>query len=100
MKGFSLAESIEENNVFGATSSDQPAAGLEANKVVNDGDGELETKVLVDSKQDDVKVVKVVVWPMSKVVTSQTCWKRLNEKYIKKKKDGGCNSKKITGFQN
>ncbi|GJY52106.1 retrovirus-related pol polyprotein from transposon TNT 1-94 [Tanacetum coccineum] len=63
------------------------AAGLEANKVVNDGDGEvkvlnwvqqaidvestsdndaqdqtseLETKMLVDGKQDDAKVVKVV----------------------------------------
>ncbi|GKA98365.1 hypothetical protein Tco_0826302 [Tanacetum coccineum] len=86
-KGFSLAKSIEENNVFDATSSDQPAAGLEANKVVNGGDGEvkvlnwvqeaidvestfdnnsrdqaseLETKVLVDGKQDDAKVVKVV----------------------------------------
>ncbi|GKD03550.1 hypothetical protein Tco_1178524, partial [Tanacetum coccineum] len=31
-------------------------AGLEANKVVNDGDGE----VLVDGKQDEAKVVKVV----------------------------------------
>nr|GEW91353.1 AIG1-like protein [Tanacetum cinerariifolium] len=39
-KGFSLAESIEENNAFDASSSDQPATGLEANKVVNDGDGE------------------------------------------------------------
>ncbi|GKB09905.1 hypothetical protein Tco_0843828 [Tanacetum coccineum] len=38
-KEFSLAESIEENNVFDATSSDQLAAGLEANKVVNDDDG-------------------------------------------------------------
>ncbi|GKE36327.1 hypothetical protein Tco_1459732, partial [Tanacetum coccineum] len=63
-------------------------AGLEANKVVNDGDGkvkvlnwvqqtinvestsdndtrdqasELETKVLVDGKQDEAKVVRVVV---------------------------------------
>nr|GEX25108.1 transposase (putative), gypsy type [Tanacetum cinerariifolium] len=95
-KGFSLAESIEENNAFDASSSDQPATGLEANKVVNDGDGEvkvlnwvqqaidvestsdndtrdqvseLETKVLVDGKQDDAKVV---VWPMSKTMTSQT----------------------------
>ncbi|GJW49803.1 hypothetical protein Tco_0091154 [Tanacetum coccineum] len=55
----SLAESIDENNAFDATSSDQPAAGLEVNKVVNDGDGELETKVLVDGKQDDAKVVGV-----------------------------------------
>ncbi|GKE83891.1 hypothetical protein Tco_1557633, partial [Tanacetum coccineum] len=31
-------------------------AGLEANKVVNDGDSE----VLVDGKQDEAKVVKVV----------------------------------------
>nr|GEW91354.1 AIG1-like protein [Tanacetum cinerariifolium] len=95
-KGFSLAESIEENNAFDASSSDQSATGLEANKVVNDGDGEvkvlnwvqqaidvesttdndardqvseLETKVLVDGKQDDAKVV---VWPMSKTMTSQT----------------------------
>ncbi|GJW46762.1 hypothetical protein Tco_0078408 [Tanacetum coccineum] len=59
-KGFSLAKSIEDTNVFDATSSDQPAARLEANKLVNDGDGELEMKVLVDSKQDDAKVVKVV----------------------------------------
>ncbi|GJY26320.1 hypothetical protein Tco_0401046 [Tanacetum coccineum] len=28
------------NNVFDATSSDQPATGLEANKIVNDGDDE------------------------------------------------------------
>ena len=40
-KGFSLAESIEENNAFDATSSDQLVAWLEANKVVNDGDGEV-----------------------------------------------------------
>ncbi|GKA18139.1 hypothetical protein Tco_0697976 [Tanacetum coccineum] len=86
-KWFSVVESIEENNAFDATSSDQPTAGLKANKVVNDGDGEvkvlnwgqqaidvestsdndardqaskLETKVLVDGKQDDAKVVKVV----------------------------------------
>ncbi|GJS09344.1 zinc finger, CCHC-type containing protein [Tanacetum coccineum] len=86
-KGFSLAKSIDENNVFDATSSDKPAAVLKANKVVNDGDGEvkvfnwvqqtidvestfdndsrdqaseLEMKVLVDGKQDDAKVVKVV----------------------------------------
>ncbi|GKE44748.1 hypothetical protein Tco_1472032, partial [Tanacetum coccineum] len=83
-KGFSLAKSIEENNAFDATSSDQPAAGLKANNVVIDGDdevkvlnwvhqaidventsdndardqaSELETKVLVDGKQDDAKVV-------------------------------------------
>ncbi|GJS25908.1 hypothetical protein Tco_0486528 [Tanacetum coccineum] len=56
------------------------SAGLEANKVVNDGDdsessdvestydndardqvSELEMKVLVDGKQDEAKVVKVVV---------------------------------------
>nr|GEW60252.1 AIG1-like protein [Tanacetum cinerariifolium] len=54
-KGFSLAESIEENNAFDATLSDQPTAGLEANKVVNNDDGE----VLVDGKQDDAKVVGV-----------------------------------------
>ncbi|GKB98283.1 hypothetical protein Tco_0984420, partial [Tanacetum coccineum] len=40
-KGFSLAKSIEENNAFDATSSYQPAARLEVNKVVNDGDGEV-----------------------------------------------------------
>nr|GEZ90771.1 AIG1-like protein [Tanacetum cinerariifolium]GFC03782.1 AIG1-like protein [Tanacetum cinerariifolium] len=78
------------------------SAGLQANKVVNDGDGEvimlnwvqqaidvestsdndardqaseMEMKVLVDGKQDEAKVVKVVVWLISKSVTSQTCWK-------------------------
>ncbi|GJW17123.1 hypothetical protein Tco_0024559 [Tanacetum coccineum] len=40
-KGFSLAENIEKNNSFDATSSDQPAVGSKANKVVNDGDGEV-----------------------------------------------------------
>ncbi|GKA43013.1 hypothetical protein Tco_0735673 [Tanacetum coccineum] len=40
-KGFSLAESIKKNNTFDATSSDQSTAGLEANKVVNDADGEV-----------------------------------------------------------
>ncbi|GKA12185.1 hypothetical protein Tco_0691731 [Tanacetum coccineum] len=55
--------------------SNQLAAGLEANKVVNDGEEELETKVLVDGKQDDIKLVKVVVWPMSKTLTSQMCCK-------------------------
>ncbi|GJX74558.1 AIG1-like protein [Tanacetum coccineum] len=75
---FSLAQIIE------ACFNDQAApvactsAGLEANKVVNDGDdsessgpvtptsdskssGELEMKVLVDGKQDEAKVVKVMV---------------------------------------
>ncbi|GKE01976.1 hypothetical protein Tco_1389959 [Tanacetum coccineum] len=87
-KGFSTTECIEENNAFHATSSDQPVAGLKASKVVNDGDVEvkvlnwvqqaidvestsdnyardqaskLETTVLVDGKEDDAKVVKVVV---------------------------------------
>ncbi|GKD79950.1 hypothetical protein Tco_1342571 [Tanacetum coccineum] len=60
-KGFSLAKSIEENNVFGATSSDQPAAGWKTKtKWLIDQASELETKVLVDGKQDDAKVVKVV----------------------------------------
>nr|GEW86904.1 ammonium transporter 3 member 1-like [Tanacetum cinerariifolium] len=40
-KGFSIAENIEKNNVFNATSSDQPAAGSKANKVVNDDDDEV-----------------------------------------------------------
>ncbi|GJU98164.1 hypothetical protein Tco_1327435, partial [Tanacetum coccineum] len=40
-KWFSVSESIKENNAFDATSSDQPAVGLKANKVVNDGDGEV-----------------------------------------------------------
>ncbi|GJU22309.1 hypothetical protein Tco_1155651 [Tanacetum coccineum] len=53
-KGFSVAESIEENNAFDVTSSDQPAAGLEANKVVNDGDDEWMVN------KDDANVVKVV----------------------------------------
>ncbi|GKC44179.1 hypothetical protein Tco_1061901 [Tanacetum coccineum] len=48
-KGFSLAECIEENNVFDATLSDHSTAGLEANKVVNDDDGEV--KVLNWVKQ-------------------------------------------------
>ncbi|PWA51619.1 AIG1-like protein [Artemisia annua] len=87
MKGFSLAENIEKNNAFDAISSDQSATRLEVNEVVNDGDGEikvlnlvqrvidvestsdndaqdqaneLETKVLVDGKQDDAKAVGVV----------------------------------------
>ncbi|GJW88423.1 hypothetical protein Tco_0163763 [Tanacetum coccineum] len=59
-KGSSVAESIKENNAFDATPSDHSAARLIANKVVNDGDGELETKVLVDDTQDEAKVVKVV----------------------------------------
>ncbi|GJS12854.1 hypothetical protein Tco_0407326 [Tanacetum coccineum] len=36
---------------------------------------EVEIKVLVDGKQDDAKVVKVVVWLLSKTMTSQMCWK-------------------------
>nr|GEV03387.1 hypothetical protein [Tanacetum cinerariifolium] len=36
---------------------------------------EVEMKVLVDGKQDDTKVVNVVVWPLSKTMTSQMCWK-------------------------
>ncbi|GJW03799.1 hypothetical protein Tco_1562655 [Tanacetum coccineum] len=58
-KGFSLEESIKKNNTFDATSSDQSTTGLEANKVVNDADGELETKVVVDGIQDDAKVMGV-----------------------------------------
>ncbi|GKE69149.1 hypothetical protein Tco_1527221, partial [Tanacetum coccineum] len=60
-KGFSTTECIEEKIAFHATSSDQPVAGLEASKVVNDGDVELETTVLVDGKEDDAKVVAKVV---------------------------------------
>nr|GEU86218.1 AIG1-like protein [Tanacetum cinerariifolium] len=84
-KGFSTSKSIKENNAFHATLSDQSTAGLEASKVVNDGDVEvkvlnwmqqaidvestsdaqhqaskLETMVLVDGKEDDTKIVKVV----------------------------------------
>ncbi|GJR50251.1 hypothetical protein Tco_1400772 [Tanacetum coccineum] len=69
-------------------------AGLEANKVINDGDGELETKVLVDGKQDDVKVVKVVGVADEQNSDEQNVLEgngvigvgRLNDKYIKKKK--------------
>nr|GEV80607.1 retrotransposon-related protein [Tanacetum cinerariifolium] len=50
-----LLRSIKKNNVFDATSSDQSTAGLEANKVVNDGNSE----VLVDGIQDDAKVMDV-----------------------------------------
>nr|GEV75769.1 AIG1-like protein [Tanacetum cinerariifolium] len=129
-KRFSLAESIEENNAFDATSSDQSAAGLEANKVVDDDQAsELETKLLVDGKQDAVKVVGVAdeqnndepnalegngvigvgVNENNKGVDKEVKYsvytlhvlipflKRLNDKYIKKKKNRGCNSKKIMG---
>nr|GEU82507.1 ribonuclease H-like domain-containing protein [Tanacetum cinerariifolium] len=63
-KRFSLAESIEKNNAYDATLSDQPTVGLKANNVVNDNDARnqdsaLETKVLVDGKQDDAKEVGV-----------------------------------------
>nr|GEV33174.1 translocase of chloroplast 120, chloroplastic-like [Tanacetum cinerariifolium] len=84
-KLLNVSDVIEENNAFDATSSDQPT-GLEADEVVNDGDGEVEglnlvkqaidventsdnnardqaseveTKVLVDGKQDDAEVVGV-----------------------------------------
>ncbi|GKD48901.1 hypothetical protein Tco_1277877, partial [Tanacetum coccineum] len=85
-KVLNVSNVIEENNAFDATSGDQPTE-LEANEVVNDGDGEvevlnlvrqaidaestsdneardqsgeLETKVLVDGKQDGAEVVGVV----------------------------------------
>ncbi|GJU39468.1 hypothetical protein Tco_1192425 [Tanacetum coccineum] len=85
-KVLNVSDVIEENNAFDATSGDQ-LTELEANEVVNDGDGEvevlnlvrqaidaestsdneardqsgeLETKVLVDGKQDGAEVVGVV----------------------------------------
>ncbi|GJU90377.1 AIG1-like protein [Tanacetum coccineum] len=67
------------------------SAGLEANKVINDGDGELETKVLVDGKQDEAKVVGVVDEQNSDESNVLECngvigVGRLNDKHIKKKK--------------
>lgn len=67
-KGFSLAQSIKENNAFDVTSSDQSAAGLETNKLVNDGDGEV--KVLnwvqqvidVESTSDNDARGQLVSW--------------------------------------
>ncbi|GKB83625.1 hypothetical protein Tco_0950520, partial [Tanacetum coccineum] len=99
---FLLARSTEARLDDQAAPVAGMSVGLKANKVVNDDDGEvkvinwvqqvidvestsyndardqaseLETKVLVDGKQDAAKVVKVVVWPMRKTVTSQMCWK-------------------------
>ncbi|GKE25536.1 retrotransposon-related protein, partial [Tanacetum coccineum] len=75
---FSLARIIEARFDDQAALVAGTLAGLEANKVVNDGDdsessgpviptsdsessGKVEMKVLVDGKQDEAKVVKVVV---------------------------------------
>ncbi|GJZ47945.1 hypothetical protein Tco_0601777 [Tanacetum coccineum] len=52
---------------------------------------ELEMKVLVDGKQDEAKVVKVVV-----VAVEQN----IDEPDVEEEKDGGCNSKKNMGSRN
>nr|GEZ25474.1 protein kinase, catalytic domain-containing protein [Tanacetum cinerariifolium] len=75
-KGFSLEEIIEEKNAFNLL---QVVTRWLDWKLTS----ELERKGLVDGNQDDAKVV---VWLMSKTVTSQTCWKGLNDKYLKMKK--------------
>nr|GEU76288.1 hypothetical protein [Tanacetum cinerariifolium] len=62
---FSLVQTIDACFDDQATPVAGTSAGLEANKVVNDGDdsesssSELETRVLVDGKQDEAKVMDV-----------------------------------------
>nr|GEW45085.1 hypothetical protein [Tanacetum cinerariifolium] len=76
-KRLSFAESIEENNAFDATSSDQSVAGLEANKVVDDGDGEDRTSHLprclfdVGTRRIFIVIVNIVKYHSDVLARSQ-----------------------------
>ncbi|GKC18558.1 hypothetical protein Tco_1020708 [Tanacetum coccineum] len=118
---FSLARTTEARLDDQAAPVAGMSAGLEANKVINDGDGEvkvlnlvqqaidvestsdndardqaseLKTKVLVDGKQDEAKVVKVVGVADEQNINEPNVLEgnrvigvgRLNDKHIKKKK--------------
>ncbi|GJS21674.1 hypothetical protein Tco_0450306 [Tanacetum coccineum] len=73
VEAFSLARMTEA--CFEDEQTTTTIVEITSDNDARDKASEVKMKVLVDGKQDDAKVVKVVVWPLSKTMTCQMCWK-------------------------